>query len=212
MQLGGGNVEELPEFRWTAKAGKREAILASAFEVFHQKGFYQAKIEEIAQRAGVGKGTVYLYFSSKEHLLREMLKEVVHHYLSMLRQRMAAAPTPRERLHVLFRTHAAFVRRHQKVKFLTRRDFDFVDEELHQWLRQQREAFVQELQALVEDGIRAGQFRPVDARLAALMLEALFGTLLFEEKTFTKKEMQLFLDILERGILAESGINYHTIF
>lgn len=196
-------MEDLPEFQWTSKAGKREAILASAYEIFHQKGFYHTKIEEIAQRAGVGKGTVYLYFSSKEHLLREMLKEVVNYYLSALRQRMADASSPRERLHALFRTHAAIMRRHQKVKFLTRRDFDFVDEELHRWLLQQRAAFVEGLQALVEEGIRAGQFRPLDARLAALMLDALFGTLKFEEKTFTKQGMQQFLDILERGILAQ---------
>lgn len=196
-------MEDLPEFQWKAKTSKREAILASAYEIFYEKGFYQAKIEEIAQRAGVGKGTVYLYFSSKEHLLREMLKEVVNYYLSALRQRMGADASPRERLHALFRTHAAIMRRHQKVKLLIHRDFDFVDEELKRWLFEQRNGFIEDLQALVEEGIRAGQFRPVDARLAALMLEALFSALVFEEKTMTKQRMQRFLDILERGILAQ---------
>jgi len=196
-------MEDLPEFQWKAKTSKREAILASAYEIFYEKGFYQAKIEEIAQRAGVGKGTVYLYFSSKEHLLREMLKEVVNYYLSALRQRMGADASPRERLHALFRTHAAIMRRHQKVKLLIHRDFDFVDEGLKQWLFEQRNGFIEDLQALVEEGIRAGQFRPVDARLAALMLEALFSALVFEEKTMTKQRMQRFLDILERGILAQ---------
>lgn len=196
-------MEELPEFRWTSKGGKREAILAGAFEVFYQKGFYQAKIEDIAQQAGVGKGTVYLYFSSKEHLLREMLKELVGYYQSVLRQRMTGDGTPRDRLHALFRTHAAIVRRHQKLKLLRKQDFSFVDEELRDWLIQQRNAFVNELQALVEEGIRAGQFRPLDARLVALMLEAMLSALIFEEETFSKQEMKPFLDILERGILVQ---------
>lgn len=196
-------MEELPEFQWTAKAGKREAILASAFEIFHEKGFNQAKIEDIARHAGVGKGTVYLYFSSKEHLLREMLKEVVHSYLMVLRRHVAADASPRERLHGLFRTHAAIVRRYHKLKMLSQRDFDFIDEELRNWLMQQRAVFVDELQALVEDGIRAGQFRPVDTRLAALMLDALLGALVFEEAAFTKRGMEPFLDIIERGLVAE---------
>ena len=200
-------MEELPEFHWSSEGGgKRELILASAFEVFYQKGFYQAKIEEIAQKAGIGKGTVYLYFSSKEHLLRELLKELVSYYHAVLRQRMATDTTPRERLYSVFRTHAAIVRKHQKVKMLQQWDFGVIDEELRNWLFQQRETFLNELEELVEEGIQAGQFRPVNARLAALILDSMLGAIVLEEETITGQGLQPFLDILERGILAQSDL------
>ncbi|SHI58029.1 transcriptional regulator, TetR family [Dethiosulfatibacter aminovorans DSM 17477] len=50
---------------------KRDLILNSAFEIFRTKGFHNAKIEEIAKNAGIGKGTVYEYFSGKKEIFEE---------------------------------------------------------------------------------------------------------------------------------------------
>jgi len=47
---------------------KETKILEVAETVFAEKGFHATKVDEIASRAGVAKGTVYLYFKSKEHL------------------------------------------------------------------------------------------------------------------------------------------------
>ena len=51
---------------------KRQRIINGAIAVFSRKGFYKATIEEIAEQADVGKGTVYEYFSSKKELFQEM--------------------------------------------------------------------------------------------------------------------------------------------
>lgn len=53
--------------------GKRESIIASAFELFFTKGYKNTKIIEIAQASNIGKGTFYEYFESKEALLLELL-------------------------------------------------------------------------------------------------------------------------------------------
>ncbi|MGI6514560.1 MAG: TetR/AcrR family transcriptional regulator [Syntrophomonadales bacterium] len=60
--------------------GKRERILEAAQSVFARKGYYLSKIEEIAELAGVGKGTVYEYFASKEELYKEMFKVILNRY------------------------------------------------------------------------------------------------------------------------------------
>jgi len=52
---------------------KRETIMESAFELFFSKGYKNTKIIEIAELAGIGKGTVYEYFKSKEAILFELL-------------------------------------------------------------------------------------------------------------------------------------------
>lgn len=54
------------------KANKRELILAAAREIFGEKGYHTATSEEIAKRAGVGKGTIYQYFDSKQEIFTEM--------------------------------------------------------------------------------------------------------------------------------------------
>lgn len=59
-------------------------IIGAATAVFSQKGYAAARIEEIAQRAGVGKGTVYEYFESKQHLFEEMLKYSLRSHADVL--------------------------------------------------------------------------------------------------------------------------------
>ena len=63
------------------KEERRQSILRAAREVFFENGFHQATVEAVAERAEVSKGTVYLYFESKEtilaHLLLEGLRELV---------------------------------------------------------------------------------------------------------------------------------------
>ena len=53
---------------------KRRRILAAATEVFAERDFHQVHVSEVASRAGVGKGTLYLYFPTKDHLHRVALE------------------------------------------------------------------------------------------------------------------------------------------
>jgi AcrR family transcriptional regulator len=52
---------------------RRDAILAAALEEFSARGFAAARLEDMAQRAGVGKGTIYLHFRDKEALFQELV-------------------------------------------------------------------------------------------------------------------------------------------
>ena len=64
-----------PPPRWQRRPEARpEEILDAALEVFGEQGFARARLEDVAQRAGVSKGTLYLYFDSKETLFREMVR------------------------------------------------------------------------------------------------------------------------------------------
>ena len=67
-----------------AQPGKEKQILAAARRIFAASGYYQARVEDIAREAGIGKGTVYEYFTSKEELYLEMLLEIADSYVSGL--------------------------------------------------------------------------------------------------------------------------------
>src|SRR5215203_59094 len=57
-------------------------ILDIAQDVFADKGYYDASIDEIAARAGIAKGTVYLHFSSKEDLLVALVEQQINEFLA----------------------------------------------------------------------------------------------------------------------------------
>jgi len=56
---------------------RREAILAAALDEFSARGFAGTRLEDVARRAGVAKGTIYLYFRDKEALFQELVRSVI---------------------------------------------------------------------------------------------------------------------------------------
>jgi len=63
--------------RWKRRKEARPAeLLDAAMSVFAEKGFAAARLDDIAARAGVSKGTIYLYYSSKEDMLRALIKAI----------------------------------------------------------------------------------------------------------------------------------------
>ena len=67
-----------PTLRQRRKDARPHELLEAALALFVEKGFAATRAEEVAQRAGVSKGTLYLYYASKE----ELLKAVIEQYLS----------------------------------------------------------------------------------------------------------------------------------
>src|SRR2546426_8208469 len=64
--------------RWRRrKAARPEEIVAAALDVFVERGFAAAKLEDVARRAGVTKGTIYLYFENKEALFKAVIRETI---------------------------------------------------------------------------------------------------------------------------------------
>jgi AcrR family transcriptional regulator len=74
--------------RASRQAERREAILAAALEEFSVAGFAAARLDDVARRAGVAKGTIYLYFDSKESLFQELVRSM----LSPVVRAIEAAP------------------------------------------------------------------------------------------------------------------------
>src|SRR5450830_198984 len=57
------------------KDARPRELLAAALDLFVEKGFAATKVEEVARRAGVSKGTLFLYFASKEELFKAVVRE-----------------------------------------------------------------------------------------------------------------------------------------
>ncbi len=93
-----------------ARSDKRERILAAAVKVFAAKGFYCARVSDVAREAGVADGTIYLYFESKEDLLRGLFEENMTRIIERLKGLIDGQQTAAEQLRALFSGYAAFTR------------------------------------------------------------------------------------------------------
>ncbi len=73
---------------------RMRAIRAAALDVFSQKGFAAARLDDVAKAAGVAKGTIYLYFASKEDLLEAIVKSSITVVIDDFEERVAASASP----------------------------------------------------------------------------------------------------------------------
>src|SRR5881392_707043 len=74
-KLIGGRHEEAPGKRERRKEARPGELLDAALDLFVEKGFAATRAEEVAARAGVSKGTLFLYFPSKEELFKAVVRE-----------------------------------------------------------------------------------------------------------------------------------------
>ncbi|MFT7621965.1 MAG: TetR/AcrR family fatty acid metabolism transcriptional regulator, partial [Myxococcota bacterium] len=93
-----------------ARSDKRERIIAAAVKVFAAKGFYCARVSDVAREAGVADGTIYLYFESKEDLLRGLFEENMTRIIARLKALVEPAGTAADKLSALFSGYAEFTR------------------------------------------------------------------------------------------------------
>jgi AcrR family transcriptional regulator len=94
-----------PSNRATRAAERREAIVAAGLEEFIARGFAATRLDDVAKRAGVAKGTIYLHFADKEALFQELIRAAV----APLIDRLAAPPVAGRSAREMFESFAETV-------------------------------------------------------------------------------------------------------
>ncbi len=84
---------------------KHQRILDAAIEVIAEHGFFHSRVAEIADRAGVADGTIYLYFKNKDELLMAAIDSAFHRFIQRARAALNQVPEPREKLRRLAFLH-----------------------------------------------------------------------------------------------------------
>jgi AcrR family transcriptional regulator len=161
--------------KWRRRPEDRpEQIIKAALAVFGECGLANARLQDIAERAGVSKGTIYLYFPNKEELFREMIRQTAVAAIERAEQANVQG-TPTNQLLAFMRGYWAFVR---SPVFLT--IYRLVLGELHQF-PDLAKFYAYEvvargqklLSGIIRRGIDAGEFREIDPMVAARMVVAL---------------------------------------
>ncbi|MCU0303054.1 MAG: TetR/AcrR family transcriptional regulator [Thermoanaerobaculales bacterium] len=162
----------------TARGEKRPLILQAATEVFAEQGFAAVTVAEIAERAGIGKGTVYEYFSSKEELLFAVFEWMNEAIFERIRGLLDEGGTARDRLRRLLELGAEFTAEQIDMQAVVL-DFWAASRGTRSEERYNRSCLVTfrgyrgVLAEVVRDGQRAGELRAeVDAEAVAIMLLA----------------------------------------
>lgn len=151
-------------------------ILNAAIAVFAREGFSKAKMDTIAEEAGLSKGTLYLYFESKDHLISAILEQF---FASALQdsQRLLEMDAPAADRLLLLTEHLAAET--EQMSTLVSIGYEFYalaarQESVREFLREYFCQYANLIETLIQQGIDQSEFRSADARETAFTLVSLF--------------------------------------
>lgn len=162
--------------RWERRKEARPAeLLAAALDLFVEKGFAGTRLEDVAARAGVSKGTLYLYFANKEDLFKEVVRQSIVARMTQTREELAAFEGPSSALIAKLyeswwgnygSTSATGI---SKLMMAESGNFPeianfFLEEVIEPWHAM--------LAATIERGIASGEFRQVDVATFVRVMSA----------------------------------------
>lgn len=140
----------------------KERVLEAALEVFSQKGFHPATMDEIAEKAGVGKGTLYRHFETKEKLFSELVRI----RLDQLEKNAVAAIDAQDDVLAMIskyiRIYFEFFDRNQRLyRLIMQDDLDLVEHSPDQYFKKVLRA-VPNLKRKIYEGTQQGILKDVD--------------------------------------------------
>jgi len=154
----------MPNSRATEAADPREVkrsrILRAAIEVFAHKGYFTARMTDIAHEAEVADGTLYLYFDGKEHLLMSIFDDVLSRFVERLRRELEDVDDPRRKLEILIGLHLEALGNDRSLAQVLQIEMRHSRRFMSLLTRGRLGEYLTLLRQIIEEGRETGRLRP----------------------------------------------------
>lgn len=176
--------------RWQRRKDARPAeILDAALAVFAQKGFAATKLDDIAARAGITKGTIYLYFDSKQALFEALARQSVGAQIDQVTAQLANFPgTSAELLRFVLSTMGRFAMTSDRVVLprLVLAEAANFPQLAEFWRREIIERGIALMSGIIQRGIERGEFCKIEPQHAARLCVAPILIIVLWRATFAQ--------------------------
>jgi AcrR family transcriptional regulator len=156
----------------TGQAGARERIVQAAIREFSENGQAGSRVDRIASESGVNKAMIYYYFSSKENLYRQVVKELFSARLTALRRSLEGRESMEAAIKQILDTHSEFVLDRPEVIKILLRELANPNSEIVEMIggMLRESGLPGEFARRLTKGVERGEHRPVNVRQAVISL------------------------------------------
>jgi TetR/AcrR family transcriptional regulator, cholesterol catabolism regulator len=152
----------------------REEILEVAAQIFHQKGFHAASMQEIADAVNLRKASLYHHISSKQEILIDLLDMAMDYLIERTQAIFEQATPPQDRLCEAIHRYLQALTDYPDLANVLLIEYRSLEPALRERHQPRRDQFERLWRVLIQEGIDAGHFNPTDASIAA---KALLGSI-----------------------------------
>lgn len=168
-----------PSQKRIRRKSRKEEIIKAASNLFSQKSYHDVTMDQIAGEVGVAKGTIYLYFKSKENLYLGILEHTFETIESILEKEIAKEDPAPLKLKKILRLIFQFYFQNMDVLRILTRDETRLIREHFEFTEHWRHRRIKLYRKVLEKGIKEGSFRSANTELMALIIFGLVGSVMF---------------------------------
>ena len=197
--------KKAPRITYRSKsATRKEEIIKITAQLFSEKSYHDVTMDEIAEKVGVAKGTIYLYFESKEKLYLEILENRHEAIESLLEKEIAKSDPAPQKLRKILRIIFKFYRQNLDVLRILSRDETHLIREHYEFTEHWRLRRIKLYEKILEKGVKEGSFLPTNIKLTSQIIFGLVRSVMFFYKTDKSAEetAEEVFSVIARGILA----------
>ncbi|HZL06692.1 MAG TPA: TetR/AcrR family transcriptional regulator [Coriobacteriia bacterium] len=154
----------------------RDRILTIATALFAERGFGSVSVADIAQASGISTGLIYYHFADKQALYDTSIRESVHLLEEVAVHALSDDVGPAERLRRFATEYVRLLDQHADLMRVLIRSVSDLHGQTPRLVIMRSAAIIGRIEAVIAEGVEAGEFRTQDSRLAALALFALVST------------------------------------
>jgi AcrR family transcriptional regulator len=195
--------------RPTVTDERKSQILTAAATVFTRKGLHETRMDDIAEESGLSKGTLYLYYKSKDELIFAILDRLFQHQFQEAQTLLDANGSAEERIHQLTEISSTNITTmlHMTPVAYELLAIAFRNKQVQRSLKLYLRQYMDILTPLFQQGIDSGEFRPIHAEEAAIATGAILeGTVLLwvydRSRIDVAKHIRAGVNLLLHGIKA----------
>ncbi|MFB6262172.1 MAG: TetR/AcrR family transcriptional regulator [Bradymonadaceae bacterium] len=153
---------------------RADQILTAARDLFLEKGYFEARMDEIARASDLSKGGIYFHFDTKKEIFRSLVEQEYDRAMTFIEEILSSEEE--------IESMIADIGRHFAERFATTDSARFMaiigemalrDEEIREMLLELQENYIQRLAELLQRGMDEGQLRQMDPRSAAILLKSI---------------------------------------
>jgi TetR/AcrR family fatty acid metabolism transcriptional regulator len=154
---------------------KHDQIVEAAIKVFAKKGFYNAKVSEIAREANVADGTIYLYFKNKDDILISMFEEKMGQIIQQMVAELSKITDPAEKIRTFIAKHLQLVKENKYLAEVIQIELRQSSKFMRRYVPIKFLEYLDIIASIIEEGKLSGIFRK-DV-IPAVAKRAIFGAL-----------------------------------
>lgn len=185
------------------RAIRSKQITTKTAELFAKKGYHSVTMEEVAQKVGIAKGTVYLYFESKENLYLEILEQAFEELEGLMQLEIDKTAPANEKLSEVLKVVFAYFRDNLDILKILTRDETHLIREHSEFTEQWKNRGLALYKKILDRGVKEGLFVSTNTTLTALIIYGLVRSVTFHYKTnkSPEKVAEEVYSVIASGIL-----------